>query len=71
MDSSLPGSSVHGLFPARLLEGLLCPPPGDLPNQGIETCLPETPALAGGFFTPEPPWKPAQFYIIAFLWSKL
>ena len=27
---------------------LPCPPPGDLPNPGIE---PESPALAGGFFT--------------------
>ena len=31
------------------------PPPGDLPNPGIE---PATPALAGGFFTTEPPGKP-------------
>ena len=28
--------------------------PGDLPHPGIE---PESPALAGGFFTPEPPEK--------------
>ena len=32
--------------------GLLCLPPGDLPNPGIE---PTSPALAGGFFTPETP----------------
>ena len=31
--------------------GLLFPP-GDLPNPGIE---PASPALAGGFFTTEPP----------------
>ena len=30
-------------------------PPGDLPNPGIE---PASPALAGGFFTTEPPGKP-------------
>ena len=29
--------------------------PGDLPNPGLE---PESPALAGGFFTTEPPGKP-------------
>ena len=29
--------------------------PGDLPNSGIE---PKFPALAGGFFTIEPPGKP-------------
>ena len=35
--------------------GLQFLPPGDLPNQGTE---PEYPALAGGFFTTEPPRKP-------------
>ena len=32
--------------------GLPFPPPADVPNPGIE---PESPALAGGFFTTEPP----------------
>ena len=35
--------------------GLPCPPPGDLPDPGIE---PASPALAGRFFTTEPPGKP-------------
>ena len=35
--------------------GLPCPPPGDLPNPGIE---PASPALAVGFFTTVPPGKP-------------
>ena len=30
------GSSVHGILQARTLEWLLCPPPGALPNPGIE-----------------------------------
>ena len=34
--------------------GLRFPPPGDLPNPGIE---PASPALAGRFFTTEPPGK--------------
>ena len=38
--------------------GLSFPSPGDLPNPGIE---PMSPALAGGFFTTEPPGKP-NFY---------
>ena len=33
------------------------PPPGDLPNPGIE---PPSPALAGGFFTTESQGKPAS-----------
>ena len=35
--------------------GLPFPPPGDLPNPGLE---PMSAALAGGFFTTEPPGKP-------------
>ena len=35
--------------------GLLFPSPGDLPSPGIK---PASPALAGGFFTAEPPRKP-------------
>ena len=27
-----------------------CPPPGDLPDPGIELVSPKSPALAGGFF---------------------
>ena len=36
--------------------GLLVPPPGDLPDPGIE---PIAPTLVGGFFTTEPPGKPS------------
>ena len=38
--------------------GLPFPTPGDLPNPGIEPTSPASPALAGGFFTTEPPGKP-------------
>ena len=36
MDCSLPGSPVHGILQARILEWVACPPPGDLPDPGIE-----------------------------------
>ena len=36
MDCNPPGSSVHGILQARILEWLPCPPPGDLPSPGIE-----------------------------------
>ena len=39
---------------------LPCPPPGDLPDPGMEPVSPASPALAGGFFTPEPPRKPVS-----------
>ena len=35
------------------------PPPGDLPDSGIK---PSPPALAGGFFSVEPPGKPRDPY---------
>ena len=34
------------------------PPPGDLPNPGVEPTSPVSPVLAGRFFTTEPPGKP-------------
>ena len=37
--------------------GLPFPPPGDLPDPGVE---PGSPALAGGFFTTEPPGKSSK-----------
>ena len=33
----LPGSSVHGILQARILDGLPCPP-GDLPDPHSATC---------------------------------
>ena len=38
--------------------GLPFPPPGDLPDLEIEPTSLTFPALAGGFFTTEPPGKP-------------
>ena len=51
MDCNLPGSSVHGILQARILEWVPCPPPGDLPDPGIEPVSLMSPGLAGGFFT--------------------
>ena len=38
--------------------GLPFPSPGHLPDPGTE---PKSPALAGGFFTTEPPGKPTTY----------
>ena len=35
-DCSPPGSSVHGISQARILEWVAFPSPGDLPDPGIE-----------------------------------
>ena len=48
MDCSLPGSSVHGILQARILE---CPPPEDLPDPGTELASLTHPPLADEFFT--------------------
>ena len=37
--------------------GLPCPPPGDLPNSGIEPRSHTRPALAGRFFTTSATWE--------------
>ena len=36
---------------------MLYPPPGDLPDPGIEPVSPKSPALAGGFLTTSTTWK--------------
>ena len=45
--------------------GLPCPPPGDLPDPGIEPMFLMSLALAGGFFTTSASWEahptPSQF----------
>ena len=55
IDYSPPGSSVNGIFQAKILEWFAISSPGDLPDPGIE---PGSSALAGRFFTTEPPRKP-------------
>ena len=48
-DCSPPGSSVHGILQARIMEWVTKPfPPGDLPKPGYEFW---SPALASGFIT--------------------
>ena len=39
MGCSPPGSSVHGLLQARILEWVAMPHPGDLPDPGVEVTL--------------------------------
>ena len=56
MDCTLPGSSYHGIFQARILEWVAIPPPGHLPDPGIEPVSLKSPALAGKFFTASATW---------------
>ena len=62
MDCSPPGSSVHGILQASILEwvpGLPCPPLGDLPDPGVEPMSLTFSAQAGRFFTTSTTWKVA------------
>ena len=63
----------HGLQPTRLLcpwgfsrqeywSGLPCPPPGDLPNPGIES---RSPALLVDSLPAEPPEKPKNTRVVS------
>ena len=54
MDCSLLGSSVHGIFQARILEWVVISSPEDLPEPGIEP----TSVFVDRFFTTGPLGKP-------------
>ena len=46
--------------------GLPCPPPGDLPNPGIEPMSLTSPALAGEFFTTNVTWEALTYGRVIF-----
>ena len=52
MDCSPPGSFVHGILQARILEWVPFPSPGDLPDPGIE---PGSPTSQADALPSEPP----------------
>ena len=54
MNCSPPGFSCLEFSRQEYWSGLPFPTPGDLPDPEIE---PESPALAGGFFTTGAPWE--------------
>ena len=59
MDCSPLGSSVHGIFQTRIL-GLPFPPSRECPDEGSEPECLVSPALAGEFFSTEPPGEPNE-----------
>ena len=64
LDCSPPGSSVHGIFQARIIEWVVifCHPPGDLPNSGVEPLYVSCIGQAGSLL-PVPPGKPGYMYM--------
>ena len=57
MDSSLPGSSVHGIFQARILKCVAIFYSRGSSQPGIKPVSPITPALASVFFTTTATWE--------------
>ena len=57
MDCNPPGSSVHGILQARILEWVAMPSSRGSPDPGIEPTSLMSPALAGRFFTTNTPWE--------------
>ena len=55
IDCSPPGSSVHEIFQARILEWVSASYSGDLPDPALELKSLASPALAARFFTTAPP----------------
>ena len=60
---SLLGSSVHGILQTRILSGLPCLFPGDLPNPWDEPASLKCPALAGGLFTTSTTWEAPSLFM--------
>ena len=67
MDYNPSGSSVHGFLRQEYWSGLPFPPPGDLPDSGMEPESLVSPALAGRFFTTEPPGKPKSACVVGIM----
>jgi len=67
MGCSLPGSSVHGIFLARIVEwdAISYSRAFSRPRMSLES-----PALAGGFFTTVPSGKHLKVCIRATAWQK-
>ena len=65
MDCGPPGSSVHGILQARILEWVAISFSRGSSRPRDQTTSFASPALAGGFFTPVPPGEHiAVYYII-------
>ena len=61
VDCSLPGFSVHGISQARILEWDAISPSRGSSRPRDWTA---SPALAGGFFSSEPPWSGRSLYVL-------
>ena len=61
VDSSPPGSSIHGILQARMLDWIAIPYLGDLLDPGIKS---GSPTLQADSFWSEPTGKPMSYVIL-------
>ena len=72
MDSSPPGSSVHGILLVRILEWVAMPSSRGSSCPQDRTWVFMSPALVGGFFTTNSVWEaPIPFYLSRIQWTDL
>ena len=64
MDCSPPGSSVHGILQAKRLEWAAIFSSGDLPDPGIKSMSPVSPALQADSSPAKPSGKPLEDVIL-------
>ena len=64
MDYSLPGSSVCGVFQARILVWVAMPSSRGFSQPRVRTHISGSSCTAGRFFTTEPPGKPIAFLVV-------
>ena len=73
MDCSLPGSSVHGILQARILEWVAMPSSGDLPNPEIKPMTsPASSAMQANSLPLSHPGSPSHFsqaWLFVTLWT--
>ena len=65
MDCSPPGSSVHGIFQARILEWVAMPSSRGSSQPGIEPTSLTSPLLQVGSLPLAPPGKPGEHYEVS------
>ena len=70
MDHSPPGSSVHGILQARILQWVAMPSSRGSSNPGIKPSYLLSPALAGWFFTTSATWEAHTFPYIKVQFSR-
>ena len=63
MNCILPGSYVHGILQARILERVAIPFSGDLPDPESEPASLRSPVLAGWFFTAGTTWQAQEAFV--------